>query len=158
LDEAAPTISGGGQGRVSWVLRNNSNANACERSMDEPAGTLFFGHRSNWAAWVQERPSPTIVTTRRAKDGLIAGRQLPEGESNAVGGHGWNGDSTSSKGGDAVRITVLEAAVLQSFRPGYPWQGAKTKQFEQVGNAVPPLLAEHVLAMATGIRRQEAAA
>jgi DNA (cytosine-5)-methyltransferase 1 len=52
---------------------------------------------------------------------------------------------------DGVRVTVQEAAVLQSFPVDHPWQGTKTKQYLQVGNAVPPLLALHVLAEAAGI-------
>lgn len=156
----APTLTAksGGQWVVKAFRNNNNNNNACTRSLDEPAGTLFFGGRSNWAAWVTERPSPALVTTRRSKGGLLAGRQLPEGESRSRGGHGWDGETTSSKGGDAVRITVEEAAILQSFPRGYPWRGVKTKQFQQVGNAIPPLLAAHVLAEATGVRIAQAAA
>ncbi|MEV8523209.1 DNA cytosine methyltransferase [Streptomyces sp. NPDC052000] len=52
---------------------------------------------------------------------------------------------------DTIRLSVQDAAVLQTFPPGHPWQGSRTKQFEQIGNAVPCLLAEHVIATAFGI-------
>ena len=50
----------------------------------------------------------------------------------------------------SVRISVNDALVLQSFPEDYPLQGSKTKQFQQVGNAVPPRLAAHILARVTG--------
>ncbi|QHC16886.1 DNA cytosine methyltransferase [Streptomyces sp. GF20] len=57
----------------------------------------------------------------------------------------------SDQPADTVRITVAEAAALQTFPVDHPWQGTRTKQFEQIGNAVPPLLAAHIVAAATGL-------
>lgn len=48
------------------------------------------------------------------------------------------------------RITVQEAAALQSFPPGWSFAGPRAAQYRQVGNAVPPLLGE---AVARALRR-----
>lgn len=42
------------------------------------------------------------------------------------------------------RLTVEEAAVLQTFPRDVPWQGRQSARFRQIGNAVPPMLGYHV--------------
>ncbi|GGZ79480.1 DNA methylase [Streptomyces bluensis] len=116
-DAPAPTFTAETH-RWSWSLRSNNQANATVRSIEEPAGTLFFGHRANECTWIAE----PIGTP-------------PENETEA-----------KPPAPEPIRITAREAGVLQTFPADYPWQGNKGQQFSQIGNAVPPLLAGHLLA------------
>jgi DNA (cytosine-5)-methyltransferase 1 len=180
LDEPAGTLLFGQRcNDVPWVLRTDNftgtgydgeTRRKYERAVDEPAPTLST--RSD--LW-QLRPVPTIVTTPPAAATAASSvASLPPDGGMNVGEGNWpherpattvTGDARLGEPGhrdraggepqfrpDAIRITVEEAAILQSFPPGYPWQGTKSKQFEQVGNAIPPLFAAHVLAAATGRR------
>ncbi|CAL9417310.1 hypothetical protein SUDANB145_01777 [Streptomyces sp. enrichment culture] len=107
--------------RWSWSLRSNNQANATIRPLSEPAGTLFFGHRANECTWVAE----PATSSAAVPDAPV----VPE----------------------PIRITAREAGLLQTFPADYPWAGNKGQQFSQIGNAVPPLLAGHLLAPHLGV-------
>jgi DNA (cytosine-5)-methyltransferase 1 len=55
-----------------------------------------------------------------------------------------NGDP--ELGPEQERFTLREAGLLQTFPAAYPWRGTDVAQ--QIGNAIPPLLAVHVLCTA----------
>jgi DNA (cytosine-5)-methyltransferase 1 len=121
---------------ATWVLNpglTKSQPNRRRYELNEPAPTIAFGHDS--FQWIWERPATCVVGSFRpdilAGPGVDLSRPRQEREG-------------------SVKITPTDALVLQSFPADYPLQGSKTKQFEQVGNAVPPRLAAHVLAAATG--------
>ncbi len=40
------------------------------------------------------------------------------------------------------RLTVDQCAALQAFPPDYPWRGSQESVYRQIGNAVPPTVAE----------------
>lgn len=75
---------------------------------------------------------------------MLIGRQLADGSRMDVGGH--SGDVGISDGQLAgVRVTVEEAAALQSFPPDLVLLGTQGEKHLAVGNAVPPLMAEAIL-------------
>lgn len=112
------------------VYVNGNQENAARRSVDEPAPTVPFGHRSNDVRWAYDRPATTVVGSERSDIIAAPGYRTSESRQDAPG---------------SVRVTVQEAGILQSFPADYQWKGSRTKQYEQVGNAVPPLLAARVL-------------
>lgn len=84
-------------------------------------------------AWAHERPSTTVTSGGRV----------------AAPGYRQHDERQFGKG--AVRLTIEQAARLQGFPDGYPWQAPRVHQ--QIGNAVPPPLAEAILSTLTGRTR-----
>lgn len=64
-------------------------------------------------------------------------------------GHDSGNRGFISEDGGFTVATVEQVSALQSYPAGFQWQGARTKQFLQIGNAVPPMLAEAVLRAVT---------
>jgi DNA (cytosine-5)-methyltransferase 1 len=51
----------------------------------------------------------------------------------------------SGMGGWSDRLTPRELSALQTFAPSYRWPDRRTVAYQQIGNAVPPLVAELML-------------
>jgi DNA (cytosine-5)-methyltransferase 1 len=104
-----------------------------------PGGNNFSAARPSWAltektrSWWHNRPATTV-----SGDPRISGPGHKDGRP---------GSGYPRQQENAIRVSVEEAAALQTFRRDYPWQGARTKQFMQVGNAVPPTLARALLSV-----------
>lgn len=136
------TVTGGGAATGGAEPFGNASRQGMRREMEagrwnfrghtrEPSPAIE-GETVDDVQWVHDRPSPTIVGTYHP-------------EVVAAPGYRKAGDPPRQRTPGSVRVTVQEAAILQSFPADYPWQGSKTHQFRQVGDAVPPRLAQAIL-------------
>lgn len=164
LDEPSATITG--KGTAYWVFGENELAvwhdedpllptwsggvefqrveNVARIWEDREVNGLpgLRGNRVENIDWPIERPS-TVVT----------GRAMVQHPGQTAGSRSGVKNASTKSRNDGIRVTVQEAGILQSFPADYPWQGSRTKQFECVGNAVPPLLASHAVLEAAGPTR-----
>jgi DNA (cytosine-5)-methyltransferase 1 len=152
VDEPAPTITGGhSYNERQWVVEYRRGGERINEStpVDDPAPTvtsrtdrwqvkekLRAGTNEHDVSWTGQRPATTVAGDPRiAKPGHKGAvktdpHAIPQMEG-------------------AVRVSLAEALVLQSFPADYPVQGTKTAQFRQIGDAVPPLMALAVLRAVT---------
>lgn len=152
VDEPAPTIAlGHDAANWRWVLNTGRDwqpeggrSSAQQRPDLEPAPTVAGVE----AQWWRERPATTVMGDQRIwppGHKLNAGDEARLGQDEAREAYG------DRAGTEAVRVTLDELAQLQAFPPGYPWAGSRSAASKQIGNAVPPLFAAHVLAPLLGL-------
>lgn len=118
----APTVtSGGGATGGVEVFAGKGTRLRVLRASSQP----------NAAVRREDEPAPTITTGGHDQHSRV---WVDDGDP--------DGDAAE---GTATQVTAQEAAALQTFPPDHPWQGSRSAQYRQVGNAVPPVLAAAVL-------------
>lgn len=110
------------------------------------AGMLFNGQGRPLNL---DRPATTLPASMGGnRTPIIDQRHLETGEVSWIveyHAHLWNGGKPYDSAPDFLRrITVQEAAALQTFPTSMEWSGTQTAVYRQIGNAVPPNLAYHV--------------
>ncbi|QEU82974.1 DNA cytosine methyltransferase [Streptomyces subrutilus] len=126
------------------ITRGNHTTGGSRFPTTGPSWALT-GRARSWMLRVGNRPASTRRRLDQPAPTLLFAKAL-----NDVS---W----IDADGTPVRRLSVMEASVLQGFVPDYPWAGSRTKQFEQIGNAVPAPLAAAVLRSLVPARLEVAA-
>lgn len=160
-DQPSHTITAGVHGPTDrWA----SGGNSVRKALDKKIGT---------EAWIdkpdQEVDSRTTYAQRFGVKEVATLQSYPNGLRQELEEWKWKDMPATTIAGDpritarehhyhgeqsktSLRLNLDEAVTLQTYERPFIWCGTKTKKFLQIGNAVPPLLAEAILAALIGIR------
>lgn len=135
-----------GPGRSPWVTMANALhlpvGDVITRGEHHGGGNRFATTGPSWALTARARS----WTLRMGNRPSATRRRIDTPAPTLLFGHSLNDVTWLDDDGSPVRrLSATEASVLQDFPADYPWAGSRTKQFEQIGNAVPPGLATAVL-------------
>lgn len=152
LDEPAPTVAFGhnasahrfeqtdaGSNTGLWWKKGGDRADAQERPAAEPAPAVTA---KSGGQWHLHRPATTVQGDARL---WPPGHKVNQDDRDRLGADEADARYGDRAGTDAIRLTIEDALILQSFPADYPVQGTKTAKFRQIGDAVPPMLAYCVL-------------
>lgn len=133
--QPAPTVTSK-IGRNKWQTGDVRSSKGAVRPIDAPAPTITASMGNGNFRW-------QMATAGQVPRDLGQPSATVTGKGTAC----WTPAELDSKHAaeTSVRVTVTGAAILQSFPADYVWCGTQGKQFQQVGNAVPPPLAAAVL-------------
>ena len=121
--------------RFKITFRQPAMRNATRRDHDQPAPTITGAKDWRERVWLRNNNQPKACVR---SDDQPSGTMFFGQRANWAG---WE-----EKDGTLIRkVTPEEAACLQTFPAGHPFQGGKSQIMTQIGNAVPPLLAEAIL-------------
>lgn len=153
-DEAPPTVRDALQGLPPWgAPGNDSKCKAKVTPARRPvlrrspfAGMLFNGAGRPMRLDV---PAPTLPASMGGNRTPIVDQNYLEGQGDcwvtSYHAHLMDGGEPYQALPDFLRrITVEEAASIQGFAPDMEWRGRQSAIYRQVGNAVPPPLAQAV--------------
>lgn len=129
---------GDGKSGGQWTLTDRQDHGA-ERNVDEPAPTITASLDNGNKRW-------TVNThTDQRPDGTTQERPLDAPAPTLTGKSGGQWTMALDDDAPTTRLTTEQAAALQTFPPTHRFVGTKTAVFQQIGNAVPPILSTAIL-------------
>ncbi|MFI0501382.1 DUF6339 family protein [Streptomyces albogriseolus] len=143
-------------GAFSWPEPSGSPAPTVGQALGPSMASRGWSGADTWARNA-DRVAPALVGGSDRRGGADLG---PTGSKKAWAGLGVNGNSlgdeppgTDFSPVDMPKLTVEQAALIQSFPTEWTFVGGKTSRYRQIGHAMPPPLATAVgRSIATALR------